>query len=189
MKLFCGLGKKTCLITGANAVLDLQTCKILASKDATIVLIFKNEKSSKKAVESVKKIAEENKGKVQTVLLDLGSLKSVKAAADHFVSKDFPLFFLNEKVGVMMCSKEESSDKFEQQFSVNHLGQFVLTAYLFPKLISTSEEEYVSTKNPMRTVNLTSSLDSKAHDDFKWEKKKLEHGPHPKFGNTLSMQL
>lgn len=159
-------------------------------------MAFRNKEKSKKSIEEVEKIAEANEGKVDTVVLDLGDLSSVKQAAEDFNAKELPLHCLINNAGVMMCPKGTTKDGFETQFGVNHLGHFALTAQLFPKLLETSQDDSISKENPVRIVNLTSSYHSKGpksgilFDNLDWKAAEPVYEPglaygHSKFANVV----
>lgn len=184
------------LVTGANTGLGLETSKVLASKSATVVMAFRNKEKSKKAVEEVSKIAATSGGKVEQLILDLGSLESVKRAADDFKTKDLPLHCLINNAGVMMCPYSKTADGLEMQFGTNHIGHFAFTSYLYPCLLETAK----SKEDDVRIVNLTSSYHSKGpeegilFDNLLWEDSKgpkynpgLAYG-HSKFANIVFTQ-
>uniref|UniRef100_A0A7S3PGY3 Uncharacterized protein n=1 Tax=Aplanochytrium stocchinoi TaxID=215587 RepID=A0A7S3PGY3_9STRA len=187
------LAGRVYFITGANTGLGLETCKVLASKGATVVMAFRNPKKSKNSVETVKGIASKNGGKVEEVILDLGDLSSVKNAAEDFRSKNLPLHCLINNAGVMMCPFGETVDGLERQFGVNHIGHFALTCYLFPLLKETAK----TPEDDVRIVNLTSSYHAKGprdgilFDNLLWDDARepkyapgLAYG-HSKFANIL----
>ena len=62
------------------------------------------------------------KGKVETMALDLGDLASVRSFAAEFLSRYDQLHGLVNNAGVMNTPQSTTSDGFEIQFGVNHLG-------------------------------------------------------------------
>lgn len=187
---------KVFLVTGANTGLGLETCKVLASKGATVVMTVRDQEKSAKAIETVKKVAESNEGNVESITMDLADLASVKKAAEDFIGLNLPLHCLINNAGVMMCPKGFTKDGFERQFGTNHLGHFAFTAQLFPALKATAATDGITEHNPVRIVNLSSSYHSKGpkagilFDNLKWEAETLKYNPglaygHSKFANVV----
>jgi NAD(P)-dependent dehydrogenase (short-subunit alcohol dehydrogenase family) len=69
------------------------------------------------------------------VKLDLGSLDSVKAAAEEVLATHEAIDLLVNNAGVMGIPQSRTADGFEMQFGVDHLGHFALTARLLPALL------------------------------------------------------
>jgi NAD(P)-dependent dehydrogenase (short-subunit alcohol dehydrogenase family) len=69
------------------------------------------------------------------VKLDLGSLDSVKSAAEEILAANDSLDLLVNNAGVMGIPEQRTADGFEMQFGVDHLGHFALTARLMPALL------------------------------------------------------
>ena len=72
---------------------------------------------------------------LEVVELDLGSLASVRAAADAILAAHPTIDILVNNAGVMGIPERQTADGFEMQFGTNHLGHFALTAHLLPALI------------------------------------------------------
>ncbi|KAJ3291084.1 hypothetical protein HDU79_002711 [Rhizoclosmatium sp. JEL0117] len=140
---------KTILVTGGNTGLGLETAKQLAGHGATVILTARSETNGQSAIDAIKKVYP-----TATVVfyeLDLASLKSVKAFATQFLAHHTELNILINNAGVMACPKSFTSDNFETQFGVNHLGHFYLTQLLLPLLIKTA-----TPASPSRIVTLSS---------------------------------
>lgn len=135
---------KTIFITGANTGLGYEAAKVLAAKNARVLIGCR---STQKAEQARKEILKENPdADVEIVQLDLGNLKSVKQAAAK-VTKEPQLDILINNAGIMMPPYELTEDGFESQFGVNHLGPFALTGLLLKKLKQNPGARVVSTSS------------------------------------------
>jgi NAD(P)-dependent dehydrogenase (short-subunit alcohol dehydrogenase family) len=107
---------------------------------------------------------------VETVELELDSLASVRSAAVE-ISARFPrVDVLINNAGVMFTPYQQTTDGFEIQFGVNHLGHFELTLRLMPLLENAGSA---------RVVNLSS--DGHKIFDIDLDDPNWEHGPYDKF--------
>jgi NAD(P)-dependent dehydrogenase (short-subunit alcohol dehydrogenase family) len=122
---------KTVFVTGANTGIGYDTARVLALRGARVLLGCRSEDKAVEAIEKIKVIKSD--ADVCWVPLDLASLASIEAAAD-IVSKEARLDALVNNAGVMIPPKQQTTDGFELQFGVNHLGHFALTGRLLPKL-------------------------------------------------------
>ena len=78
--------------------------------------------------------------------LDLADLDSVRAAAD-IAAGEPRIDVLVNNAGVMFPPLSRTRQGFELQFGVNHLGPFVLTSLLLPKLAETPGSRVVVTSS------------------------------------------
>ena len=79
------------------------------------------------------------------VQLDLGSLDSVRAFAAKILEDEPRIDILINNAGVMMIPKRTlTSDSFEMQFGVNHLGHFLLTNLLLDRIKETPRARIVN---------------------------------------------
>jgi NAD(P)-dependent dehydrogenase (short-subunit alcohol dehydrogenase family) len=72
---------------------------------------------------------------IEVVALDLGSLASVRAAAEQILAAHPRIDILVNNAGIMGIPEQATADGFEMQFGVNHLGHYALTALLLPALL------------------------------------------------------
>ncbi|MBP3084924.1 SDR family NAD(P)-dependent oxidoreductase [Mycobacteroides abscessus subsp. abscessus] len=124
---------RTAIVTGANTGLGLETAKALAAKGAHVVLAVRNLTKGEAAAEWITRSVRDADLELQR--LDLGSLASVREAADEIRTKHETIDLLINNAGVMTPPRETTSDGFELQFGTNHLGHFALTGLLLDRLL------------------------------------------------------
>jgi NAD(P)-dependent dehydrogenase (short-subunit alcohol dehydrogenase family) len=111
-------------------------------------------RSPEKAEPALAQIRAEVPGaEVELLPLDLASLASVRRSAEAFLARDLPLHVLVNNAG-LAGQRGVTEDGFEMTFGVNHLGHFLFTLLLLPRLVASA---------PARIVNVS----SKAHYDAK----------------------
>lgn len=133
---------KTVIVTGANIGIGFETALALYKAGAHVVLACRNQYHAEKAL--VKMQENKGKGSLETGLLDLSSLESVKTFAETFLSKHDRLDILINNAGVANPPEAKTSEGFELQFGTNFLGHFSLTAYLYPLLFTTANSRIIS---------------------------------------------
>jgi NAD(P)-dependent dehydrogenase (short-subunit alcohol dehydrogenase family) len=125
---------RTAVVTGANTGIGFEAAKVLAERGATVVLACRGVDRAAQAADRIR--AGAPKADVRTLRLDLGSLASVRSAAEQLRS-DFPrIDLLINNAGLMMTPPGRTEDGFELQFGVNHLGHFALTGLLLDRLVT-----------------------------------------------------
>ncbi|CAK6951066.1 retinol dehydrogenase 12-like [Scomber scombrus] len=139
------LDGKTVLITGGNTGIGKETAVDLAKRGARVILACRDMDRANKAAEEVRKKSQNDNVIVKK--LDLASLQSVRQLAKEILASEERLDVLINNAGVMSCPKWQTEDGFEMQFSVNHLGHFLLTNCLLDLLKKSS---------PSRIVNVAS---------------------------------
>lgn len=120
------------LITGASSGLGLETARALVRRGATVVLGCRSRQRSEQARTSL--LADVAGGAIDLLDLDLADLASVRAAARELADRYGRLDLLINNAGVMGLPRSLTSDGFEMQFGVNHLGHYALTMALLPLL-------------------------------------------------------
>ncbi len=164
------LSGKTAIVTGANAGIGLETSRVLALRGAHVVMACRDLEKARKARKTV---VRESEGalaaeQLEPRELDLASLASVRQFATEFAREGRPLHLLVNNAGVMLPSRQETSDGFETHFGTNHLGHFLLTNLLLDPLRAASQARVVNVASEaMQMSGLTRDL-----DDLNWERKK-----------------
>ncbi|MET7679802.1 oxidoreductase [Streptomyces sp. NPDC005423] len=144
---------RTAVVTGANSGLGYVTARELARKGARVVLACRDERRGNAAVDRL--TAEVPYAEAEFGRLDLADLASVRRFADGFPYERLDLLVNN--AGVMGTAYGTTTDGFETQFGVNHLGHFALTGLLLPALLDAPGA---------RIVNLSSMMHLQADIDL-----------------------
>ena len=124
---------RTVVITGGNSGIGLETAKALAGKGARVIIASRDAGRAAVAADACR--AARAGAEVETALLDLASLASVRACADDLAARCQRIDVLINNAGVMGIPRRETVDGFEMQFGTNHLGHFALTGALLPLLL------------------------------------------------------
>ena len=132
---------RTVLITGANTGIGFEAARAFTAKGARVLLGCRDESRAVSAINAIKALTPE--ADLSWISLDLASLDSV-AKAGQRVLEEPRLDLLINNAGVMVPPKTTTTDGFELQFGVNHLGHFALTAHLLPMLIRNDEARIVT---------------------------------------------
>tara|TARA_B110000305_G_C19449889_1_gene647250 strand:- start:1018 stop:1917 length:900 start_codon:yes stop_codon:yes gene_type:complete len=157
---------KTIIITGATSGLGKEATKVLAQKNALVIMAVRN---TEKGENVRKEILQENpKGTISVKELDLSSLSSIRRFAET-INKEFETIdVLINNAGVMMCPYSTTEDGLEIQMGTNHFGHFALTGLLMP-LIKKSDDG---------RVVVTSSIGHRSGDidfeDINWLNRKYK---------------
>lgn len=117
---------KIAIVTGGNAGIGLQTTKVLAAAGATVIVPARDTEKARKNLQGI--------ANVELALIDLASPESIDAFAEKFLATGSALHLLINNAGIMWVPLRRDSRGIESQLATNHLGQFQLTARLWPAL-------------------------------------------------------
>jgi len=134
-------------VTGASSGIGRVTAEVLAARGAKVWLACRDVAKSEPVLRAIAQAG----GSASLIPIDLSDLDSVRACAAELLSKPEPLHLLINNAG-LAGQKALTKQGFELTFGVNHLGHFLLTQLLLPKLLEQSGS---------RVVNVS----SKAHYD------------------------
>ncbi|MWV44354.1 SDR family NAD(P)-dependent oxidoreductase [Paenibacillus sp. HJL G12] len=134
--------EKMMIVTGANSGMGLASTVALAKTGAEVVMVCRNEQRGQAAL--VEAIRQSGSDKIQLMLCDLGSLTSIREFAKAFTERYDRLDVLLNNAGVVMIKRQETSDGFEMDLGVNHLGHFLLTHLLLDVLLASPQGRVVS---------------------------------------------
>lgn len=124
------LSGKTVFITGGASGLGQETARAMAAKGAHVVLAARDQAKLDEAANAIR--SDSGSDKVETIVVDLASLNSVRACGAEAAKRFDKIDLLINNAGVMACPQMTTADGFEMQFGTNHLGHFLLTKLLMP---------------------------------------------------------
>jgi NAD(P)-dependent dehydrogenase (short-subunit alcohol dehydrogenase family) len=156
------------VITGATSGLGKEAARVLAEKNATVIIAARNTQKAEATAAEIR--ANHPNADISCRALDLSSLKSVAGFAESLSADVDRLDVLINNAGVMMCPYSKTEDGFEIQMGTNHLGHFALTGHLMPLLKKTAGARIV----------VLSSIAHRAGNfdlaDLNWETRKYKTG-------------
>lgn len=127
------------------------TVKELLAHNAKVYMAARNRDNAERVIDEIK--SETGKEAI-FIQLDLADLRSVKACAKEFLSKENELHVLFNNAGVMQPSIDKlTAQGFDLQLGTNVIGHFYLTKLLLPVLLSTAK---TSPDRHVRVVNVAS---------------------------------
>lgn len=123
------LAGRTILITGANTGIGRVTAEQLARRGARMFLAGRSADKTRPVLDAIRAAG----GAAEYLALDLGDLASVARCAREFLARGEPLHVLINNAG-LAGTRGVTKDGFEVTFGTNHLGPFLLTVLLLPRL-------------------------------------------------------
>jgi NAD(P)-dependent dehydrogenase (short-subunit alcohol dehydrogenase family) len=133
---------KTFLVTGATSGIGLETVRALASSGGSVILTCRSATKGQAALADVRQSVPD--AHLQLGSLDLASLASVRDFAAWVDTEDLPVDVIINNAGIMAVPHSTTSDGFESQFGVNHLGHFALVGLLLDRLLESETPRVVS---------------------------------------------
>ena len=163
------------LITGVSTRgIGGATTRALATQSPSLLIL------TGRTPEKVQAVIDELKAEYPAVsyralLMDLGSQKSVRQAAQEVLTYPENIDILINNAGVMALPERTlSEDGIELQFATNHIGHFLFTNLIMPKLVAAAK---TSPPGATRIINVSSSghaLGPVRFSDYNFEKSKEE---------------
>lgn len=133
------LAGRSFLITGANTGIGRVTALELAKRGGTLTLAGRSEERTRPVLEAIAALG----GTASFLPLDLGDLGSTARAAKSFLDGGARLDVLVNNAGIA-GDKGLTKDGFEAAFGTNHLGPFLFTNLLLPRLREGSKARIVN---------------------------------------------
>lgn len=147
------------IVTGATTGVGKETARALVRKGASVIVVGRD---PKKIEDTLRELRADTKGAdVDAVRCDLCSLASVRDAAAELSERFDRIHVLVNNAGAVNMERSVTKDGLEATFQGNHLGPYVLTRRLLPKLAESSTPGRAA-----RIVNVASVVHSRGVIDF-----------------------
>ena len=173
------LSGKIAIVTGGNSGIGLETTKTLSAAGATVIVPARDVEKAKKNLESI--------ANVEIEAMDMMNPVSIELFAAKFLSSHRPLHLLINNAGIMWVPLRKDGRGIESQLATNYIGQFDLTAELWPAL---------KQANGARVVNVSSlghHMGGFNFDDPNFEHREYEtlqaYGQSKTASNLFAMEL
>lgn len=146
---------KLAIVTGANSGIGYDTARLLAAKNATVILACRSQTRGNEALSNIKQESPEAHVKIE--LLDTSSLASVRDFTKRINGQYSKLDLLINNAGIFGGSSGMTEDGLERHMATNYFGHFCLTGLLLDTLEAAGNA---------RVVNLSSQSHRWGEIDF-----------------------
>ena len=141
---------KTVVISGATSGVGKASLEEFVKHNAHVVMVARN---PEKADNLIKEMKAKYKAHIDLVLCDFRDFEDIKKAAEEIKRRFAHIHVLINSVGVYQTKKEYTEDGIEVSFMVNHLGVFLFTVLLLPKLKSEQEGRIIQVNSQGHRFN------------------------------------
>lgn len=130
---------RTFVVTGANTGIGRVTAIELARRGGEVVLACRSEEKTAPVIDEIRGAG----GRASFLQLALDDLAQVRGAAAELLSRGGALHVLVNNAG-LAGQRGRTKDGFELAFGVNHLGHFLFTSLLLPRLLEAEAPRIVN---------------------------------------------
>ncbi|MDB4963871.1 MAG: putative oxidoreductase [Myxococcales bacterium] len=140
--------RRVVLVTGSTDGIGRATARALAAGGMKVIL---HGRSKPKVDAVLARLTEELPGaEIEGVSFDLGSQTAVRRGAEQILARVPALHALVNNAGIFADERTLTEDGIELTFAVSHIGHFLLTELLAPRLEASADG------SPSRVINVSS---------------------------------
>jgi dehydrogenase/reductase SDR family protein 12 len=136
------LAGRTVVITGPTSGLGREAAASLARMGARLVLAGRDGGRLERTRREL--TAATGNDAITTIVADMSSLASVRAAADELLATESRIDVLIDNAGAMFAERSETAEGLERTFATMVLGPFVLLSRLAPRLAESPDGRVVA---------------------------------------------
>lgn len=133
---------KTVVFTGGTDGMGKEAVKKMAKMGATIILLGRNEAKTKAVVSELNTISKQENA--HYVHCDLAAQESVRKAAEVTLEKCSKINYLINCAGANIGTRQVTKEGFEMNWTINHLGPFLLTSLLLDGIKETPKSKIIN---------------------------------------------
>ncbi|TRX62503.1 SDR family oxidoreductase [Carboxylicivirga sp. M1479] len=175
------LAGKTYLITGTTSGTGFEAARILLSKGAKVVMLNRNANKSEATIATLKRELGDAIN-VSFIPMDLAEQASVKKAAEEVLTKVPKIDALICNAAIAQVPKQTFTvDGFESQLGVNHYGNFLLQAMLYPRIEASNGRIVV-----VGSMGYNLGIKTIQFEDMNWDK---NYGPNDVYSQSKLAQI
>ncbi len=152
---------RTVVVTGASSGLGAATTIALSTRGAHVILANRSAERSRELMDRIRQ--RHPAASLEHLPLDLADLRNVESAAARLADQHPRIDVLIANAGVMATPMLRTTDGFEFQLGVNHLGHVALVGQLLPQLLASDDARVVVVAS---NVHRLGDIDL---DDLNWE--------------------
>ncbi len=170
----------TAVVTGANSGIGLETARGLTREGMHVVMVCRNKTKAEAAKDDIE--ASVSTASLSIVLCDLSLQTDVRRAAAEIKAKHDRLELLVNNAGIMIRSRQVTTEGVEMMLAVNHVAPFLLTTLLLPLLQASA---------PARIVTVASGAHKLGRLDLEDIQASRGYGPFglPRYSETKLMNI
>ena len=169
---------KTCIVTGSNTGIGKATAAGLASLGAEVIMVCRNKEKGEKARGQI--IRQSKNNAVHLLIADLSSMNEVRDLSKEIHLKFNKIDVLINNAGLITLLRQSTVDKYEYQFAVNYLSNFLLVHLLLDLLIKSASS---------RIINVSSGVHRGVDVNFNDLHSEKEYNPHQVYGMSKLAQI
>jgi retinol dehydrogenase 12 len=132
---------RTFFVTGANSGIGRALVEALAARGGKVVLAARSEERTRPVLEEIRSRYPDVDA--QFFRIDVSDLLSVRETADGFLATGRPVDVLVNNAGIAGTSAL-SPQGFDLTYATNHIGPFLLTNLLLPRITASSQGRVVN---------------------------------------------
>ena len=172
---------KTFVVTGTTSGTGFEAAKILLSKGAKVVMLNRNPKKTADTIVSLKQKLG-NGIDVVSIQMDLAEQASVRKAAEEVLEKAPQIDALLLNAAIAQVPKQVLTvDGWESQLGVNHYGNFLLQALLYPRIEKSKGRIVV-----VGSMGYTMGIKTIQFNDMNWD---MSYNPNNVYSQSKLAQI
>lgn len=133
---------RVCLVTGATSGIGRATAAALSAQGAEVFILCRSRDKGEALLRSLQQ--QTGNHRLHLLVGDLAVQADIRRVAAEFLATGKPLHVLVNNAGVVNAQRRLTPDGIEETLAVNHLGYFLLTELLRPRLLESAPARIVS---------------------------------------------